>query len=186
MSNCTDCGSNHVEATVLPVYETDLGGIQVKLVNAVIREKCRDCGEETIEIPDLDGLAKTVAMARALIPYRLNSREVRFMRTALDMTGRAFADAMELTPETVSRWENDERGIGGSTEKLLRHNVCALLHSQVAGFNYDPADITRMKIMNTPEGFVLPPLEFHRVMVEKNHDHNDIEAWDQMSLPKAA
>ena len=184
MLMCAECGNRDVQATVMPVYETDLGGIQVRLVNAVLREQCAECGEITVEIPDLTGLAKATAMARALVSIRLTGKEVRFMRVALDMTGRKFADAMELTPETVSRWENDGRGVGGSTEKLLRHNICALLHSKVAAFDYEPADIARMRIMNAPENFSLPPLEFRRVLV-KDHDE-PIESWDQMMLAKAA
>jgi len=178
VTNCADCGSHDVRKTVLPAYDIDLGGIEVRLVDCVTQVACGACGEDTIEIPDLDGLSKTAAMARALVPFRLAGKEVRFMRLALDMTGREFAAAMELTPETVSRWENETRGVGGSAEKLLRHNICALLRSKVMGFNYDPADIAKMRILNSPEGFKLPPLEFTRVAV--NQKPGSDKAWDQL------
>ena len=180
MPVCTECGAAATKTTILPEYETDLGGLRVKLVNAVIREVCDACGDTTVEIPDLGGLARVAAIARALLPLRLNGGEVRFLRRALDMNGREFADAMELTPETVSRWENGGRGIGGYTEKLLRHNVCALLHSKTPAIVYDPVDITRMRIVNTPEGFALPPLEFRRVLVKDKRDTE--ETWDQLPL----
>jgi DNA-binding transcriptional regulator YiaG len=46
------------------------------------------------------------------------------------MTQKDFANAMELSHEHVSRWENDHKGLGGAGEKLVRHNVCALLHKR--------------------------------------------------------
>jgi transcriptional regulator with XRE-family HTH domain len=184
MLNCTECGGERVQETLLPAYETDLGGIRVRLVNSVTRIVCEDCGDGAIEIPDLDGLAKAAALVRALVPFRFTGKEVRFLRLALDMTGREFADAMELAPETVSRWENGGRGVGGYSEKLLRHNICALLHNQVSAIDYEPADITRMRVLNAPEDFELPPLEFRRVVMKENHE--TAEAWDRLTLPMAA
>ena len=180
MPMCTECGATVVKTTILPEYEIDLGGLRVKLVNAVIREVCEACGDATIEIPDIGGLARVAAMARALLPLRLNGEEIRFIRKALDMNGREFAQAMELTPETVSRWENGVPGVGGYVEKLLRHNVCALLHSKTPAIVYDPVSITHMRIINTPEGFVLPTLEFRRVLVKDKRDTE--ETWGQLPI----
>lgn len=180
MFNCVACGGRVGVKSVLPSYETDLGGMKVRLINCVIRETCAACAEGTTEIPDLVGLAKAVAMARALVPIRLTGKEVRFMRHAMDMTGREFASAMELTPETVSRWENGGRGVGGASEKLLRHNICALLHKEAVAFDYDPADIARMRILAAPEEFEFPILELRRVMVKANGDSE--EAWDREPL----
>ena len=59
----------------------------------------------------------------ALDPTRLSGKELKFIRKALDMTQKEFADKMELRTETVSRWENDYPGTGEYSEKLLRHNV---------------------------------------------------------------
>lgn len=177
------CGRT-VQAVVLPAYETDLGGVRVRLVNAAIRETCSACAEATIEIPDLDGLARAAAMVRALLPLQLTGKDVRFLRRALDMNGRAFAEAMGLTPETVSRWENGERGIGGSNQKLSRHNICALLHKDTPAIIYDPADITRMRILNAPEDFALPPLAFRRVVVKDRWEV--AEAWDRLPLAACA
>ena len=179
MTTCPDCGGTAV-TTVLPTYATDLGGMRVRLVNAAIRETCGACGEATIEVPDLDGLARAAAMVRALLPLRMTGKDVRFLRRALDMSGREFAEAMELTPETVSRWENGLRGLGGYTDKLLRHNICALLHKDTPAIVYDPADITRMRIVDTPEDFALPPLEFRRVVMKDKQEA--AEAWDQLPL----
>lgn len=179
MFNCAACGGRVGVKSVLPSYEIDLG-MKVRLINSVIRETCAACEDGSIEIPDLEGLAKAAAMARALVPIRLTGKEVRFMRNAMDMTGREFASAMELTPETVSRWENGGRGVGGASEKLLRHNICALLHSETAAFDYDPAEIARMRIHTAPEDFEFPVMELRRVMVKAGGDTE--EAWDREPL----
>ncbi len=178
MAICTSCGGGTLKASVLPDYEADLGGIRVRLIHSVIREARDTRDDASIEIPGLEDLAKTVALARALIPVRLSGPEVRFLRRALDMTGREFAEAMDLTPETVSRWENGGRGVGGYSEKLLRHNVCALLHGDVRAIAYDPAEITRMKILDVADGFELPPLAFRRVVVKGGFEA--VEAWDRV------
>lgn len=181
MNVCTECGGSRVKAVLLPEYETEVGGLKVRLLNAVVREVCEDCGDATVEIPNLEGMVKTVAVARALLPIRLRGSDVRLMRQALDMNGRQFAAAMELTPETVSRWESGERGIGGYSEKLLRHNVCALLHRQVPELDYDPAEITTMEIFDADDDHVLPTFELRRVLVRDRGQRE--EAWD---MPLAA
>jgi len=169
MSTCGECGSSRMKEGVLPEFETDLGGITVRLMHAVIREECEACGEWTIEIPDLPGLIRAAALARAMLPFKLSGKDVKFMRKALDMTGKEFADTMELTPETVSRWENNDRGIGGYTEKLLRHNICSLLYKRVKGVDYQPELITTMRIIPVDEGFIFPAIQFIRMLVSDQH-----------------
>jgi len=182
---CTECGKGRLGETILPEHVEDLGGVTVKLVNSVRQYRCSECGgDEQTEIPDLRGLVRAVAMMRALIPVRLSGQEIKFMRRALDMNQQTFAEAMELKPETVSRWEKNAQGVGGMSEKLVRHNVCALLHKDVPALEYDPADITRMRFKAVPEGFVLPPIPMIRVVLK--HDHQKEDAWDAEDVPMAA
>ena len=178
MSECR-CGKGRMEETILPERIEDLGGVVVKLINAVHVYKCNECGEGEIEIPDLWGLTRAAAMARALMPVQLSGSEIRFMRRALDMTQQEFAGAMEITVETVSRWETG-RPAGGMAEKLVRHNVCALLHGQVPAVEYDPATITHMRIIPRAEDQALRPIEFGRVVVK--HDHKREQAWDSLAM----
>ena len=179
INQCPECDRGHLKATLLPEHTLDLGGIVVSLKNAVRVYRCDECGREETETPDLRGLTRTVAVVRALIPQQLSGGDIRFMRKALDMSQTAFAEAMELTPETVSRLENDVRGAGGMTEKLVRHNVCALLHDKVPAVNYDPAMITRMRIQ--PAGSdELAPLLLERVVLKRT-DHVREDAWDYLA-----
>jgi DNA-binding transcriptional regulator YiaG len=182
MRRCEKCGGLF-ERYTKPEHTEDLGGIIVKLLGAVLATRCSTCESEETAIPDLDGLMYATAISRALIPACLKGSEVRFMRRALDMTQPAFAEAMEVRDETISRWENDHPGTGTMTEKSLRHNVCALLYKRAIGRAYDPELITRMRIVPHPaEG--LPPLVMRRVHV-KQSDHDLKDAWDEAPLRQA-
>jgi DNA-binding transcriptional regulator YiaG len=174
MARCTKC-QNLMERSVKAEHVEDLGGVIVKVLNAVILQRC-SCGEEMTAIPDLEGLARAVAIARALNPACLTGKEVRFIRRTLDMTQKEFAEKMELAPETVSRWENDRNGVGGMSEKLVRHNVCALLHKDGV-YDYDPRVIVNMQLTPAPvSGSAL--MEFVRVRVPAVMDGEDI-AWSE-------
>ena len=176
MRRCGKC-KGLMERSVRPEHVEDLGGVVVKVLNAAQVLRCSDCNEEFVSIPDMEGLAYATAISRALNPVRLSGPEVKFLRRALDMTQAKFAEAMELKPETVSRWENDARGVGGSCEKLVRHNVCALLYKEAKGRPYDPAVITHMRIVEMPEGTRLPPIEMVRVRLD--NDAADADGWNE-------
>jgi DNA-binding XRE family transcriptional regulator len=169
-----------MEKSIRAEHTEDLGGVVVKVLNAVQVLRCAACRTEMVAIPDLDDLGRATAISRALIPVRLAGREVKFLRRVLDMTQAEFAKAMDLTAETVSRWETNARGVGGACEKLTRHNVCALLSKITPGRPYDPADITKMELIETADDYVLPPLEMVRVRVS-NVTLNDGDGWGEMA-----
>jgi putative zinc finger/helix-turn-helix YgiT family protein len=153
-----------------PEHVEDLGGLVVKVLNAVVVQRCSTCSEEMVGIPDMQGLARAAAMARAQSPERLTGKEVRFIRRALDMKQKDFAAAMDLSAEHVSRWENDHNGIGGAGEKLVRHNVCALLSG--GGCEYDPKAIANMVFVPYPEGGIAP-IEMVRVRTPHRTNEDD-------------
>ena len=169
------CKNGLLERSVKPEHVEDLGGLVVKVLNAVVVQRCSACSEEMTGIPDLQGLSRAAAMARALSPVRLSGKEVRFIRRALDMTQKDFAGAMDLSAEHVSRWENDHKGLGGAGEKLVRHNVCALLSD--GSCEYDPKAIANMQFVPFPDGGIAP-IEMVRVRVP--HRANDDDAmWSE-------
>lgn len=133
------------EKRVLDTYEENLLGIPVIIKDAVIYE-VDAAGDEIHTIPDMEKLISAAAMARALLPIKLNGSEIRFLRKALEMPARELAENMDVAPETVSRWENDGQTMGGFSEKGLRQLVCALLHKKAPAIDYDPEMIARMKI----------------------------------------
>jgi putative zinc finger/helix-turn-helix YgiT family protein len=183
MGHCLTCGKGRIETTVLPERTEDLGGVVAIIRNAVLVHCCSECGEELTEIPDMQKLVRAVALARAQIPMQLSGEEIRFFRRVLDMTQVEFAAVMGLdSAETISRWENNARGIGGYAEKLVRHNLCALLYKSVPAMEYDPETITRMRIRQREPDETLPPIVMERVLLK--HNHQRTRSWD--ALPAAA
>jgi len=94
----------------------------VVLINVPIWT-CAHCGEKEIGIPRMDELQDVLAHAVAHKLGRLGPPEIRFLRKHLGWSGRDFAAAFDVTPETVSRWENGERNMSTTAERLLR--MCA-------------------------------------------------------------
>jgi transcriptional regulator with XRE-family HTH domain len=107
----------------------------------------------------------------------LSGKEVKFIRKALDMKQKDFAEAMDLSAEHVSRWENDHNGVGGASEKLVRHNVCALLSG--GAFTYDPKAIASMIFVPFPKGGI-EPIEMVRVRTaHRTNDEEDDTVWSE-------
>lgn len=177
MTKCMEC-ENEMLRYIKPEHTEDLGGVVVCIRNAVLVERCNTCGEEESTIPDMRGLVCAAALARALNPVRLSGKEIKFIRRALRMTQKEFANKVDVAIETISRWENDAQGCGGFTEKTLRHNVCALLREHAPAIDYEPVTITNMKFVARRE---IEPLRLQRMRVKTQTLR--IDAWD---YPEAA
>ncbi len=183
MHRCRKCGGL-MERSTRAEHTEDLEGVVVNVLNAVQVASCAKCKTEMVAIPDEDGLTRATAISRALNPVRLSGREVKFLRRVLDMTQPEFAKAMDLAPESVSRWETDARGVGIACEKLkVRHNICALLYKEAKGRPYDPAVIAHMKFKTLPEGKTLPPMRMVRVRVQTDSPE---DGWGEMAMAGAA
>lgn len=74
---------------------------------------------ETI-IPDPDGLVKAVAQSRVLNPHKLSGVELKFLRSAMGMKSKEFAQAIRVTPEHMSRLEAGDKILAPQSEMLVR------------------------------------------------------------------
>lgn len=175
MRNCAECGDAKYEELILPEHIEDLGGITVRLINAVHVRRCPKCEDEHVMIPDMSGLIRAVAVHRAFIPVALCGAEVKFFRRALDMNQQEFAAAMDLSAETVSRWENDARGVGQTSDKLVRHNMCALLADKDEHISYDPSGLARLRLRQPRDGEQPPMIDVERVRLKIDNRRED--AW---------
>ena len=117
-------------------------GIPVTLLNTV-----REDDDGNLEIPNLDMLLATVAVARVLAPVQLVGAELRFLRHVLHLTGTEFARAIDLSDKTVvSRWENGKSRPGGYTEKIIRQLILNVLGHRAPGIEIPVNAIPGMKI----------------------------------------
>ena len=177
-SDCDLCGAQALEEVILPEYDETLSGLRVRLIDTVRAGRCAACGADSTLIPDLHGLAAAAAVARVLTPIRLGATDLRFFRAALDMNSKAFAEVMQLTPETVSRWEAENgKGVGHSSETSVRLCVLSLLREQAPFIACNPADIVRMRARPLAEGEALPVLTFERVKVREGGNSRVI--WEE-------
>lgn len=106
---------------VLPEYVPDIGApFKVTLCNAV-RQRVSDSGEvlET-EIPNLGGLLKEAAVARALCRRKLSPADIKFLRKAVNLKGVELAKLLGISAEHLSRCENEGRALSPAADKLIR------------------------------------------------------------------
>lgn len=117
-------------------------GIPVTLIDTVLEDD-----DGNLEIPSLDMLLATAAVARVLAPVQMVGPELRFLRHVLHLTGSEFARAIDLSDKTiVSRWENGKSRPGGYTEKIIRQLILNMLGYRAPGIEIPENAIPGMKI----------------------------------------
>ena len=99
-------------------------------------------------IPDLEGLRAAMAVKRVNDPLKLNGTEIRFLRKALGYTGKELAEKMQVSAESVSRWENNKELMRPIGEKLLRLIVGGMLASKAPALDFDSDEIVNMHIQS--------------------------------------
>lgn len=119
---CVSCGGKLTIRRGEHPYEalpgTVLRGVEIR--------RCAKCGETEIAIPRIAELNRVLATAVIEKTGRLAASEVRFLRKYLGWSGQDFARHFDVTPETVSRWEQGKKAMGPTADRLLRLCVAKL------------------------------------------------------------
>ena len=158
MTMCSKCGGPVISSRIAQyVAENELQRMGVVLVNTVDRHECQVCGAASIDIPDVPGLIACVAVYRATMPWRLQGFEIKFLRKAMDISAKQFAELLEVQQETVSRWENDKWPMGPANEKLLRLLTAQTLASRAPGVQHSAETIAQLKISAVQDVTQVPP-----------------------------
>ncbi len=125
---CYECGRAELRAEH-GVHEYDPAGLPypVILVGVPI-ERCPECGEEAVTIPDPEGLHRLLALNIIETDRSIVAEEIRFVRKVLDKSAVDMASLMGVDAKTLSRWENGRQKMGQVAERLLR----LLVHQKVA------------------------------------------------------
>jgi putative transcriptional regulator len=97
--------------------ESGLKGIV--LVGIPVR-KCSNCGEEAFGIPRMSELHRLIALTLVRKSSGLTGTELRFLRKHLGYSGVDLAKRLDVTPEHLSRWENDAAPMSAMAERLIR------------------------------------------------------------------
>lgn len=190
MPICQVCGSNNATVETVPYHVEELVGMRVGVIESVEKAVCGACGEEVITIPDVNGLIAAAAVARVMLPTKLNGTEIKFLRKAIGMPAKNLAEILNVRPETVSRWENDAtQQIGNSEEKLFRiivgHDIKEKEgeEDKAPAVYYDERAILEMTINPFRVVGDAPLLNFERIKVKINQKTQ--EAWDGTELMAA-
>ena len=107
---------------VLPEYRPNIGApFEVVLRKAVEQTVCANSGEIVrTRIPNMSGLLKEVAVARAIYPRKLSADEIKFLRKAVNLKATELAKLLGISAEHLSRCENRDRVLSPAAEKLFR------------------------------------------------------------------
>jgi putative zinc finger/helix-turn-helix YgiT family protein len=114
---CSRCGGSL--SVSRENYDYSSCGLPVTLCNMQVRG-CHQCGERGAAIPNIEGLHRAIAVCLIRKPARFTGAEVRFLRKSLGWSGADFARHIGVSPEIVSKWENDRERIGTANDRLLR------------------------------------------------------------------
>ena len=130
MKRCAACGSEGFRETteaVDVVVPTDSGPFRVRVsgVNAV---KCGRCGESFLSGPDL-GRAELLAGAEAIARGLRDGATLKFVRKALGLRAVELGELLDVSAETVSRWENGHR----AAERSVWNTLADLVADRLGG-----------------------------------------------------
>lgn len=149
---------------------TDLIGLRVVVANTA-HEITEEDGSVSVEVPGIESLSAAAAVARCLMPIRLEGNELRVIRRIAGWTATDLAAKLgeKTSVETISRWENDKQPMGGYAEKVFRLVVCEELSASAPGIGYKASAIANLVVID-PRRFdtatVVPPLVFEWVKVK--------------------
>ena len=117
-----DCRDSAVvrRATAENPYHYTESGLPNVYLAGIRYYVCQQCGTQSAEIHAVKRLH--MALARLIVENeaRLTGADIRFLRKRLGKSAIDFAKIVGVTPEQVSRWENDSNAPEKSADKFIR------------------------------------------------------------------
>jgi len=157
---CYKCGKADLQSKH-GVHEYRSAGLPYPVVLLGIPlEKCPNCGEEVVTIPDPEGLHRVLALTMVEADRPLLAQEVRFLRKLLDKSAEDMGSLMGVDEKTLSRWENGKQKMGKVAERLLRLMVHQKLAPEATTFAddvfptlHDEGEATPVKVASSSTGW---------------------------------
>lgn len=116
---CPECGETLRKLTRQQWHYTECGLDHVTLDGVEIWA-CESCKNKMPVLPHIRTLHDQIAAALAKKPGRLEGREAQFLRRYLHLRATDFAELLETTPVTVSRWERKGYVLPAPVDRYLR------------------------------------------------------------------
>ena len=129
MKRCASCRSGDLRETkeAVEVRIPSSPEALVVRVTGVSAIRCSGCGESFLSGPDL-GRAELLAGAEAMARGLRDGGTFKFIRKALGLRASELGDLLDVSPETISRWENSHRAAERSVWNTLADLVSDRLH----------------------------------------------------------
>ena len=143
MKKCRSCGSRSI---TIRLEDRPLDSLPSVTLRDLKISQCAECGAEAVSIPRIEQLHEVVAKALVKKPGRLSGPEVRYLRKWLGWSGRELARRFDLSPEHVSRIENDHNPIALVADRLLR----ILVLTRSPSPDYSPEDVIETEPTEVP------------------------------------
>lgn len=140
MKRCYGCKGKKVVAATAEIDRT-IGGRTFK--TEVAARRCADCGEETYAGRDL--AAFDLAVAGELARHgEVSAEGFSFMRRALGLKAVELAEWLDVTHETVSRWEHGRQPVERRAAAILSAMVLDRLEGR-------STTLERLKVLLKPK-----------------------------------
>lgn len=135
--------TTQADTRIRPEFVDEQMGLPVILLDSVYEARSGSASGPVI--PDETGLEVAMAMARIMDEHKLNGQEIKFLRRAIGLKAVDLADFLDVTPETLSRWENAKEPISTNPERVLRIRVYNALRRKAPGVKASAEAILGMK-----------------------------------------
>lgn len=117
-------------------HYTECGLDNIYLVNGFKITKTKS-GDEEIFINDIHGLHKAIGMILISKRGLLSGKEIKFIRSTLDLSQTTLAKILGCSYQTVLLWEKDKGIISKTADHLLRAFFFAYLDVESSKAIYD-------------------------------------------------
>lgn len=117
-------------------HYTECGLDNIYLLNGFKITKTKS-GDEEIFIHNIHGLHKVIGMILISKRGLLSGKEIKFIRTMLDLSQTALAKILGCSYQTVLLWEKDKGVISRTADRLLRAIFFAYLDVNSGKAIYD-------------------------------------------------
>jgi DNA-binding transcriptional regulator YiaG len=180
MRNCKACGGLLVpkpidDHTVEPL------GIEGTVVSSVVitegahSMQCEKCGEHDLAIViNMPGLIAAVALTRVKSPVKLTGGEIQFLRQAIGMSSKDFAELVGKSTTSVWNWETSKAPMGTAEEKLLRLKVVSDLAKKAPLIVASDAAIQNMKIVPAQSAQAGMVMRFRTAVYNENEEWAEV------------
>lgn len=114
-----------------PYHYTECGLFNIYLLNGFQLEE--HDGEQYVSIENIEALWKAIGLNIVTSKKVMTSKEVKFLRTQMEMTQAELAACLRVDDQTVARWEKGKSKLSGPADVALRAMYLASRGAQPEG-----------------------------------------------------